>query len=702
VFPQRPKPVNQGFIAMNMNQEITSCLADATPVTHNPDGLWNLCFNDSKSLAGLRSRVMLHGRKPVDIIAGAKITCHTDSRLTLVRSLKDVRIITEFQWDKAHSLLEISVVLEVPKNGKPVLVESVELVSIPLSGLPVPKPAGSRRNKAEKGLCFWRNWHDIWYDIGSKQVGLSGIAPEVSADTAYLAGGVYSGDGEWSLAALYRQPCDWQAAIAVEDGRLVARNLIGATVMPRQPLHSDKLRLAVGLPLTGAMSVLHREHQPRRNACEAKEHFGWNTWEAYHGSINTDTVMKNAAAIAAIPWLRDRIRYITIDDGWERSYGDWYANERFPDGMDDLARRIRDAGFQPGIWTAPFFANSQSETAQLHPDWLLRDGEAPVRDGDRNILDPTHPGVRAFLFSLYQRLRGWGYRYFKTDFLRDPVMYATPLRPEYRPGLRLHDPELGIARGMRAAMQAIRAGIGEDSFWLGCGTDIASGALLMDGSRIGGDIVPYWTRVPYQARSVIHNFHLHGHLFLADPDFLLVKGPDTCLPGMLDVPEDSGVPYEVDAWKGGRANGLAEVRSWASLVILSGGLVNLSDKIGILNEAGLDTIRTVLEYAGGNAAIPIDLSNPIPRVLLRRDGQQCILGLFNWSNDKSVSVFAGRGQGIPFPASGSVHDIWSGDDIRIKNDAITVKLPPRCSRLLKWDAGTNKISAGFLNRNIPD
>ena len=164
-----------------------------------------------------------------------------------------------------------------------------------------------------------------------------------------------------------------------------------------------------------------------------------------------------------------------------------------------------------------------------------------------------------------------------------------------------------------------------------------------------------------------------------------MKGTDTCLPGMLDVPEDSGVPYEVDAWKGGRANGLAEVRSWASLVILSGGLVNLSDKIEILNEAGLGTIRTVLEYAGGNAAIPIDLSNPIPRILLRRDGQQCLLGLFNWSNDKSVSVCARRAQGIPFPVSGNVIDIWSGEDIRIESDAAVFELPPRGSRLFKWN-----------------
>jgi hypothetical protein len=155
---------------------------------------------------------------------------------------------------------------------------------------------------------------------------------------------------------------------------------------------------------------------------------------------------------------------------------------------------------------------------------------------------------------------------------------------------------------------------------------------------------------------------------------------------MLDVPVDSGVPYVVDEWKGGRVNGLNEVRSWSSLVILSGGLVNLSDKMKILNDEGLKVIRKVLELAGGNAACPIDMATPIPRILLRQDGPQCILGIFNWSNEQTVSIKVHRKQGIPFPESAAIHDVWSDSDVYLKNDAVTVKLPPRCVKLFKWSS----------------
>lgn len=650
------------------------------PVSCGADGVWNLTFDDSKSISGLRSSLKLLRKKPFDLIAGAEFFNKTDDTFLFASTMNGIQIETEIRLDRTESIIKIAVAIEVPKNGKPVFVDSVELVSIPLSRLPVPK------SRAEKGLRFWRNWHDIWYEIGSKKTGEPGQSSEITADTAYLSGGVYSDDGSWSIIAMYQQPCLWQCAILVENEKLIVRNLAGVTVEPGRTWHSDRIRIAVGLKFIKALETLHLVHLPRRKPEEAREHFGWNTWEAYHGSINSDVIMENANAIAAIPWLRDRIRYITIDDGWERRYGDWIPNDRFPEGMDGLAKRIASKGFQPGIWTAPFLVHVESDIVKNHSEYLLHDGNIPILDQNRNILDPTHPGVRAFVFELYHRLRSWGYRYFKTDFLRDPAMYASPMRPEYRPGLRLHDPELGIARGMRAVMQAIRAGIGEDAFWLGCGTDIASGALLMDGSRIGGDIIPYWTRVPYQARSVIHNFHLHGHLFLSDPDFLLVKGSDTCLPGMLDVPVDSGVPYVVDEWKGGRVNGLNEVHSWSSLVILSGGLVNLSDKIKILNAEGLKVIRNVLELAGGNAACPIDMATPIPRILLRQDGPQCLLGIFNWSNDQTVSIKVHRKQGIPFPESTVIRDVWSDSDVYLKNDSVTVKLPPRCVKLFKWSS----------------
>jgi hypothetical protein len=619
-------------------------------------------------LAGVRARVRLGGAWH-DLLLGATVRRQADGGIAAETAASGALLTLVLHAGDGVQELALS----VAAGAVPVAIDEVELATIPLAGLPHPATA----------LRFWRDWHDIWYAVGSKPLGLAGGPADVDSEIAYGAGGVYAGDGVWSLLALWRQPCAHQALVAVEDGALVARLAVGTELAAQRTWRSDRLRLCAGLPMAAALAALHRGDSPRRAPAEARDHCGWNSWEAYHGRITAADMVENAEAIAAIPWLRARIRYLTVDDGWQRTYGDWEPNARFSDGMDDLARRLEALGFQAGIWTAPFLAEEGAPLLAQHPDWVLRDADGPVGMSPKvRVLDPTHPGVREHVFRLYQKLRSWGFRAFKTDFLRDASMYATPHRPEFRPTLRLHDPALGIVRGMRAAMQAIRAGIGEDAFWLGCGSDISAGAGLMDASRTGGDIGPYWTRVPHQARSVIHHGHLHGALFLADPDFLLVKGPDTCRPGLLDVPADSGKPYEVDAWTGGPANDLAAVRAWASLVILSGGVVNLGDRLAILNQQALEVIRTVLELAGGAAAVPLDWDQPIPRVLLRRERGECLLGLFNWSPDQEQTVEAGAG--VPFPASGVVAEVWTGAAVACPGGRLACTLPPRSARLLRW------------------
>lgn len=287
----------------------------------------------------------------------------------------------------------------------------------------------------------------------------------------------------------------------------MAEDKIGAEVTPGRPLYSDTLAVVLGPQLAEALPRIHEAHLPRRSVEEMRDHFGWNSWEAYQTRISAADVVENMEAIAELPWLREQLRYIIIDDGWQRNRTDWEANEKFPQGMDGMAAQIQEFGFQPGIWTAPFLVTRQSELLTQHPEWLLQDGDEPLSpNGQTYYLDPTHPEVRTYIGGIYQRLYAWGYRYFKTDFLVEVPMFFVPGRPEYRETARCYDPNLGIMRGMRATMQMMRAAMGEDSFWLGCGTDIGCGASLMDASRTGGDIAPYWTRVPNQARSVIHHF----------------------------------------------------------------------------------------------------------------------------------------------------------------------------------------------------
>ncbi len=77
----------------------------------------------------------------------------------------------------------------------------------------------------------------------------------------------------------------------------------------------------------------------------------WCSWYSFYGNIDEARVLDVLGDVSGLPF--DTFQ---LDDGWQRSIGDWRANDRFPSGMSALASRIRDAGFEPGIWIAPFLA----------------------------------------------------------------------------------------------------------------------------------------------------------------------------------------------------------------------------------------------------------------------------------------------------------------------------------------------------------
>lgn len=47
-----------------------------------------------------------------------------------------------------------------------------------------------------------------------------------------------------------------------------------------------------------------------------------------------------------------------IDDGWQKSVGDWDVNtDRFPLGLKAVTEKIRSEGLIPGIWVAPLIVD---------------------------------------------------------------------------------------------------------------------------------------------------------------------------------------------------------------------------------------------------------------------------------------------------------------------------------------------------------
>jgi alpha-galactosidase len=206
----------------------------------------------------------------------------------------------------------------------------------------------------------------------------------------------------------------------------------------------------------------------------------WCSWYSFYQQIAEETLTEVLEGLSGLPF-----DVFQVDDGWQADVGDWEANGRFPSGMEALARRIEAAGFTPGLWLAPLLVRPTSRLYREHPDWLLRDPEGGLLQAGFNwgdftyALDATHPDVAGWLADLIRRVRGWGYRYLKLDFI-----YAGAL-----PGARRVP--LPREEAYRRALAMVRDAA-PDAYLLACGAPIVASVGIADGLRISPDCAPFW------------------------------------------------------------------------------------------------------------------------------------------------------------------------------------------------------------------
>lgn len=119
------------------------------------------------------------------------------------------------------------------------------------------------------------------------------------------------------------------------------------------------------------------------------------------------------------------IKYYVIDAGWyadpkfgwERSHGDWILNEeQFPNGLEPVLDKIRDAGMIPGIWFEIETVGRDSKASHLSEHLLKRDG-IPMTCGDRRFWDMRDPWVQDYLFNrIISFLKEYNFGYLKIDY----------------------------------------------------------------------------------------------------------------------------------------------------------------------------------------------------------------------------------------------------------------------------------------------
>jgi alpha-galactosidase len=406
---------------------------------------------------------------------------------------------------------------------------------------------------------------------------------------------------------------------------------------------------------------------------------GWCSWyqfssSDYRGAVTPDDLRRNLRALnqvkAEIP-----LQVFQIDDGFQRLSGDWLDfSEPFKEGVAGLATEIRGAGFQPGLWLAPFIVHPRSKLAAEHPDWLLRTRQGkPVNTGFfwnafTTALDLTHPDALAYAAEVVQTaVHEWGFGYLKLDFLFAAAVPA-----------RFLDASRTRAQVLRRGLQELRQAAGPQAFLLGCGCPLGPAIGLVNAMRINADTASRWLPAVWNierffapepdlpsVRNALHNAltraPLHQRWWINDPDCLQLR-QETRL-------------------------STAEVQSAGSVVILSGGSLVISDEMASINADRLQLLASLLPPLNRRPEVLDWFDSKTPnRVRLDLEGALggwTLLAKFNWTDSPQPGEIRLSEYGLLAGQDYWGRDYWLQSSVKSESGRFQLgEIPPHGVRLL--------------------
>jgi alpha-galactosidase len=388
---------------------------------------------------------------------------------------------------------------------------------------------------------------------------------------------------------------------------------------------------------------------------------GWCSWYRYFTEVSEEDVISNLEDLAS---RQDEIpvKYVQLDDGYQADIGDWLTlNEKFPHGLKWLVAQIHEGGYAAGLWLAPFLVGANSQLYKDHPDWVVRYASNTPYIAIYNwgqvcyALDLSRDDVIQWLGDVFRTVtEEWGFDYVKIDFI-----YAGAVD-----GIRANE---GMTRAQlyRRGLQTIRDAAGE-RFILGCGNPMGPSIGLVNGSRIGPDVAPFWDPQPFtpipqrnamaepsalnSIRNTITRYWMHGRLWQNDPDCLLVREAETSLTR-------------------------DEVRTLTTVIAMTGGMVLDSDDLTALSDERREMISLLLP-AYGKSAEPTDLfTSDMPTVLELDCGAHRMIALFNWGEESDAVSAA-------IPERSHVFDVWERRYLGASEASISLEAAAHGCRLL--------------------
>ncbi|MDR2743058.1 MAG: alpha-galactosidase [Treponema sp.] len=184
-----------------------------------------------------------------------------------------------------------------------------------------------------------------------------------------------------------------------------------------------------------------------------------NNWEATYFNFTADKILDMAREAAALG-----IELFVLDDGWfgrrdsdNSSLGDWFEDRRkLPEGLKDLAVKIRETGLQFGLWFEPEMVSPDSRLYREHPDWHLHvKGRRGTEIRNQFVLDLTRAEVREAVIRMVSAvLTEVPVSYVKWDMNRPLTEAGSPALPPDRQRETSHRYVLGVYEMMERLVSA--------------------------------------------------------------------------------------------------------------------------------------------------------------------------------------------------------------------------------------------------------
>lgn len=154
---------------------------------------------------------------------------------------------------------------------------------------------------------------------------------------------------------------------------------------------------------------------------------GWSSWSFIRSHPTEEKIKAQADALIAAKLAAAGYRYINIDDGWTDHFDDHGIPapnlERFPDGMDGMAKYMHQHGLLFGIYLNPgiseklYKQNPQIAGTTAHIADITDTAQpGSTRRGSYRI-DFSKPAAATYIASQVKQFDAWGVDFIKMDFV---------------------------------------------------------------------------------------------------------------------------------------------------------------------------------------------------------------------------------------------------------------------------------------------